>query len=186
MSNTLSHAHNNFLCYKYDWHIQKFNDESRDPTIHGVIPKKQSRSVYQHLPYYIQTYLLYICLISRDDIFIWYAICNIVYIQIINPVRIYPWFFDLKTLVVQHMFTTSCNLVWRSKVNAPITESLKEQILLVNNKYNRNNFFNYLLLMSTCKKKKKVCSLIYLTKEIREKATIWTLFHVKYYFSRQK
>ena len=70
------------------------------------------------------------------------------------------------------MFTTSCNLVWRSKVNVPITESLKEKILLVNNKYNRNNFFNYLLLMSTCKKKKKVCSLIYLTKEIREKATM--------------
>ena len=70
------------------------------------------------------------------------------------------------------MFTTSCNLVWRSKVNVPITESLKEKTLLVNNKYNRNNFFNYLLLMSTCKKKKKVCSLIYLTKEIREKATM--------------
>ena len=70
------------------------------------------------------------------------------------------------------MFTTSCNLVWRSKVNVPITESLKEKTLLVNNKYNRNNFFNYLLLMSTGKKKKKVCSLIYLTKEIREKATM--------------
>ena len=79
MSNTLSHAHNNFLCYKYDWHIQKFNDESRDPTIHGVIPKKQSRSVYQHLPYYIQTYLLYICLISREDIYLWYAMYNIAY-----------------------------------------------------------------------------------------------------------
>ena len=84
------------------------------------------------------------------------------------------------------MFTTSCNSVWRSKVNVPITESLKEKILLVNNKYNRNNFFNYLLLMSTCKKKKKVCSLIYLTKEIREKATMWTLFSCQVLFLKAK
>ena len=85
MSNTLSHAHNNFLCYKYDWHIQKFNDESRDSTIHGVIPKNQSRSVYQHLPYYIQAYLLYVSVslnqLSREHIFLWYAVYNIVYID---------------------------------------------------------------------------------------------------------
>ena len=84
------------------------------------------------------------------------------------------------------MFTTSCNLVWRSKVNVPITESLKEKILLVNNKYNRNNFFNYLLLMSTCKKKKKVCSLIYLTKKLEKKLQSEPLFSCQVLFLKAK
>ena len=83
MSNTLSHAHNNFLCYKYDWHIQKFNDESRDPTIHGVIPKKTieeclstSTILYSNI---FTLYLPYFESTSREDIYLWYAMYNIAY-----------------------------------------------------------------------------------------------------------